>query len=100
MFRALVCCIALLFVAGPTRAEGSAEGGDKELAGMSIVGNDDAPKALVIVPWKTSALGDTLDVSRVLGDGRQPVDRDVFLRELDYYQIRTASPGVGHTGTP
>ena len=24
---------------------------------MSIVGNDDAPKALVIVPWKSSALG-------------------------------------------
>jgi hypothetical protein len=99
MFRTLVCCMPLLLLAGATRAEEPAKGGDKELAGMSIVGNDDAPKSLVIVPWKTSALGDTLDVSRVLGDGRQPVDREVFRRELDYYQIRTASPGVGHTGT-
>ena len=36
-------------------------------------------------------LGRTLDVSRILGDGRQPVDRDVFMRELAYYQIRAAS---------
>ena len=55
---------------------------------MSIVGNDEAPKSLVIVPWKSSELGDMLDVSRALDDGRQPVDRDVFKRQLDYYQIR------------
>ena len=29
-----------------------------------------------------------------LDDGRQPVDRDVFTRELDYYQIRAASSGA------
>ena len=55
----------------------------------SIVGNDDAPKSLVIVPWKSSEPGDTLEVSRALDDGRQPVDRDVFQRALDYYQIRS-----------
>ena len=98
MFRTLVCCMPLLLLAGATRAEERVQGGDKELAGMSIVGNDDAPKSLVIVPWKTSDLGDALDVSRVLGDGPEPVDRDVFLRELDYYQIRTASPRAGQTG--
>jgi hypothetical protein len=69
--------------------------GDKELSGMSIVGNDDAPKALVIVPWKSSALGSALDVSRSADDGRQPVDRDVFRRELDYYRIRAESSGAG-----
>jgi hypothetical protein len=70
--------------------------GDKVLSGMSIVGNDDAPKSLVIVPWKSSELGHTLDVSRGLDDGRQPVDRDVFMRELEYYQIRAAaSPEAG-----
>ena len=74
------------------------KGGDKELSGMSIVGNDDAPKALVIVPWKSSAMGSALDVSRALDDGRQPVDRDVFERELDYYQIRAESSGTGGSG--
>ena len=64
---------------------------EKAVSGMSIVGNDEAPKALVIVPWKTSDLGDTLDVSRLVDDGRNPVDREVFLRALDYYEIRTGN---------
>lgn len=63
--------------------------GEKVLSGMSIVGNDEAPKSLVIVPWKGSELGRTLDVSRTQGDGRDPVDRDVFMRELTFYEIRT-----------
>ena len=91
MFRILVCCISLLLVTGAAGAEGVADEGDKLLDGMSIVGNDEAPKSLVIVPWKSSGLGDALAVSRVLGDGRQPVDKDVFMRELDYYQIRAGS---------
>ena len=93
MLRTLVYCIPLLLVTGAVQAQEAAEK-DKRLSGMSIVGNDDAPKSLVIVPWKSSALGDALDVSRGLDDGRQPVDRDVFMRELNYYQIRAASPGA------
>lgn len=64
------------------------EGGEKHVSGMSIVGNDEAPKSLVIVPWKSSDLGDTLDVSRDLDDGLRPVDREVFSRELDYFELR------------
>jgi hypothetical protein len=96
MLRPIVCCTALWLAAGAASAAESpdkgapakAKVGDKELSGISIVGNDDAPKALVIVPWKSSAMGSALDVSRALDDGRQPVDKDVFVRELDYYQIR------------
>lgn len=66
-------------------------GAEKAVSGMSIVGNDEAPKALVIVPWKTSDLGDTLDVSRLVDDGRNPVDREVFRRAIDYYEIRTGN---------
>jgi hypothetical protein len=80
-------------------AAAAPKSGDKELSGMSIVGNDDAPKALVIVPWKSSALGSALDISRALDDGRQAVDKDVFERELDYYQIRTESSGSGGAGS-
>jgi hypothetical protein len=89
----MTLCIAM---AGAVGAEESAQGGDKRLGGMSIVGNDDAPKSLVIVPWKSSNLGDTLDISKILGAGREPVDRDVFMRELSYYEIRAGSlPGRG-----
>jgi hypothetical protein len=91
MSRVLACCASLLLVAGPVLAEEPEAGGDKAMSGMSILGNDDAPKSLVIVPWKSSLPVATLDVSRGLDDGRRPVDRDVFMRELDYYRIRASS---------
>jgi hypothetical protein len=104
MYRTLACCTALWLAATaaaasdtPAKAD-KAPQGDKQMSGMAIVGNDDAPKALVIVPWKSSDMGSALDVSRALDDGRQPVDRDVFKRELDYYQIRSESTGTSGSG--
>ena len=57
--------------------------------GMSILGNQEAPKALVLVPWKRSELGNALGVSTKLDDSRQPIDKDVFLRMLSYYEVRS-----------
>ena len=99
MLRTLTYSIALLLVTGLVRADEAGLEGDSVLPGMSIIGNDEAPKSLVIVPWKSSGLGDTLDVLRALDDGRQPVDRDVFTRELDYYQLRATSPDVRRSGS-
>lgn len=99
MPRLLGYLMTLMLLAGSAAGAGDAKKeGDKLLSGMSIVGNDDAPKALVIVPWKASGMGDALDVSSALDDGRQPVDRDVFMRKLDYYHIREGvldGPGSG-----
>ena len=94
MLRTTLCCLVLLLLAGVAGGEDTTDQGDKLLSGMSIVGNDEAPKSLVIVPWKSSELGDTLDVSRGLDDGRQPVDREVFKRQLDYYQISLTSASM------
>ena len=74
----------------PAPAEPAKEGA-KELDGMSILGNQEAPKALVLVPWKSSELGDALGVAPLLDDSRGPVDRDVFLRALGYWEIRSES---------
>ena len=74
-----------------TPVQGKSEGGDKALSGMSILGNQEAPKSLVIVPWKSSELGDTLGLAESLDDARQPVDKQVFMRELSYYEIRSSS---------
>jgi hypothetical protein len=63
--------------------------GTKELSGMSILGNQEAPKSLVIVPWKSSGIGETLGISAMLDDSRQPVDKEVFMRALSYYEIRS-----------
>jgi hypothetical protein len=89
MTKTTLISLVLLVLSGPALAEDAETEGDKVLSGMSIVGNHEAPKSLVIVPWKSSELGTRLDVSRILDDGRGPVDREVFLRELDYYEIRS-----------
>lgn len=57
--------------------------------GMSILGNQEAPKALVIVPWKSSDVGRTPGISPMLDDSRQPVDKEVFMRALRYYEIKS-----------
>jgi hypothetical protein len=85
------------------RAQGQSEegqpGGDAKLIsvpdakalGMSILGNQDAPKSLVIVPWKSSELGNSPGISAMLDDSRQPVDKEVFMRALRYYDIRSGT---------
>ena len=70
--------------------EGPKETGPKKMSGMSILGNAETPKSLVIVPWKSSEMGDDIGLSDTLADRAQPVDKEVFLRELEYYEIRSA----------
>ena len=62
----------------------------KAMSGMSILGNEEAPKALVIIPWKSSEMGDALNLSDTLDDRAKPVDKEVFLRELRFYEIRSS----------
>lgn len=57
--------------------------------GMSVLGNEETPKSLVIVPWKSSEVGRATGISPMLDDSRQPVDKEVFMRELRYYEIRS-----------
>jgi hypothetical protein len=57
--------------------------------GMSILGNQEAPTSLVIVPWKSSELGGSPGISPMLDDSRRPVDKEVFMRALRYYEIRS-----------
>lgn len=61
----------------------------KELSGMSIVGNDEAPKSLYIVPWKSSELGVETSMNMMLNEADVPVDKEVFKREVNFYNIST-----------
>ena len=110
--RTLVSLLALLWVglspalaqdeeagedAGETAAEvkpdvkpAAADNGAKTLSGMSILGNEETPKSLVIVPWKSSEMGDELTLSDTLDDRARPVDKEVFLRELHFYELRAS----------
>ncbi|WP_299583088.1 hypothetical protein [uncultured Microbulbifer sp.] len=60
----------------------------KELSGISIIGNKEAPKSLYIVPWKSSEVGVESDlVSSLMDDKLKPLDKEVFMRELEFYQL-------------
>ncbi len=89
---ALLVCV-ILFPAVMALAQDVAkdkESEAKELSGISIVGNDEAPKSLYIVPWKSSEIGVETSLNMLLNDGDVPVDRDVFMRQLEFFQISTA----------
>lgn len=63
-------------------------GAAKTLSGISIVGNNEAPKSLFIVPWKASEIGSDSGLqSTLVNDAMKPVDREVFMREIDFYEI-------------
>jgi len=117
MYRKLLCTLCLLLFSaavvvaedsgstgpkGPDEANVSADPAAKAVRGMSVLGNNEAPMSLVIVPWKSSELGSELgsgtSLSRTLNERDLPVDRDVFLRELAFYQAsvggKTAAPAA------
>lgn len=81
----VMCALPLAAVAQNEKGQDT---GAKELSGMSVLGNNETPKALYIVPWKTSELGLETDLrSGLLNDAMAPVDKDVFLRQLEFYEI-------------
>jgi len=60
----------------------------KELSGISIIGNKEAPKSLYIVPWQNSEVGVATSLSSgLLDDSMRPLDKEVFLRELDFFEL-------------
>lgn len=94
--RFTTCLLLLSFVVATAYAEEKqtttkADAGTevKALSGMSIVGNDEAPKALYLVPWKSSEIGIKTDLDMPDSKGYSPVDRDEFTRKLNYYDIRS-----------
>ncbi len=87
----LVCLWLTLLVATAQAQEKQAkpEQAVKALSGMSIVGNDEAPKALYLVPWKSSEIEVETDLDMSVKKEYTPVDREEFRRKLDYYDIRS-----------
>jgi hypothetical protein len=103
MFHRILIFAALLAPAPAFAAD--ADAGDaqaapefKTLSGMSVLGNNEAPKALVIVPWKSSQIGDGIGIVDALSNRPMPVDRDVFSRELRYYELRTHGAAAAEAG--
>ncbi len=53
-----------------------------------IIGNQELPQVLYIVPWKSSDLGDLVGrpVNTLLDEVLAPADREVFVRQVRYYE--------------
>ena len=58
-----------------------------ELGRTEITGNQELPKVLYIVPWQKSDPGDLMGrpVNTLIDDVLAPLDREEFVRQVDYY---------------
>lgn len=65
-----------------------------ELDPTAITGNRELPKVMVIVPWKKADLGELngRPANSLLDEVLEPVDREVFRRELRYFEAVEAKP--------
>ena len=85
--------IALMLIAimACSIAEAAEEDEVLNLEGMSVIGNQELPKSLMVIPWKHSELGELLghSMDSLLDTGLRPVDHDVFKRKLEYYRLRS-----------
>lgn len=92
MDKYFIKIVFLLFLSGSFAMAAdkvkNTEADAKEVSGMSIVGNNETPKSLVIVPWKSSEIGQENKLnSNLLNDSLTPVDKTVFMRELEFYKL-------------
>jgi hypothetical protein len=78
---------------GSAIPDGSGDSDAKMVTGMSVLGNKEAPMSLFIVPWKSSELGAETNLTRTLNERHSPVDREVFLREVAFYEVSVGSKG-------
>jgi hypothetical protein len=101
MYRTFVFSLVLVLLsvamvmAQESGSDGSGEPDAKMVRGMAVLGNNEAPMSLFIVPWKTSELGAGTSLNRTLNEHDVPVDRDVFMRELDFYQVSVGGKESG-----
>jgi hypothetical protein len=73
-----------------------------ELDTTQITGNRELPKVMVVVPWKKSDIGDLVGkpVNSLVDEALEPVDREVFRREVDYYgALAPDRPTAGRSET-
>jgi hypothetical protein len=73
-----------------------------------VTGNRELPKVLYIVPWKKADIGElpAQPFNTLLDEVLTPVDRDVFRREVTYYEAvsgaapSAAAPNVAPAARP
>jgi hypothetical protein len=72
----------------PAAASGASKIDRLDLGTATVTGSQEQPKVMYIVPWKKSDIGDLAGkpMNSLVDEILAPVDRDVFKREVVYYQ--------------
>ena len=96
--------------AAKTGSGGGASAGGKpgaadrlELGTATVTGDREQPKAMYIVPWKRSDIGDLSGkpMNSLLDEALAPIDREEFKRQVMYYQaVRADAAQNGAAKTP
>jgi hypothetical protein len=72
-----------------------------QLNTATVTGDREQPKVMYIVPWKSSDIGDLSGkpMNSLLDEALAPVDRDVFKREVAYYDVVKADRSQNGTSS-
>ena len=88
LMKRILILAYLLLTSFSVLAEGETQSVAQELDGISVIGNRELPKALVIVPWKAPEPGelDGSPLQSLIDEVLGPVDKDVHKRKVSYYE--------------
>lgn len=83
---------ASLIVALASAAHGAE--GDDDTAVTNVIGTQEAPTVLNVVPWKDREvkLEKKDPTSSLLNRVLEPLDQEVLMREIEYHQLLTSKP--------
>ena len=89
----VIAAIALLSVSAPGWAEEQSDSDTPgqldrlQLDATAITGNQELPRVMYIVPWQESGIGELSGrpVNSLLDEVLSPIDREVFQREVRYF---------------
>lgn len=58
-------------------------------SGATIFGNREMPNITYVVPWKDDQVDvvEVQPVGNLFDEALQPIDRDVFVREIEYFEL-------------
>lgn len=63
-------------------------------SGATIFGNREMPNITYVVPWKEDQVDvvEVQPVGNLFDEALQPIDRDVFVREIEYFELLQNGP--------
>ena len=86
--KIIITLTVLMAVTGAIAADDNQPDDIKQIKGISIVGNKEAPKSLYIVPWHKAEHKQNTSLSTNLVDNEMhAVDLDPFLQQLRLYEL-------------